>query len=258
MNPLSKPSSPGLSRRALLLLPLLATLPAARVLAAAAQPPLLLFAGAGYKRPAETLCAAFTRETGVPVERSYGNLQQVFAQIRASGRVDVLLGEADFVEHAKDLDLPQRVPLGDGILVLAWRRDFDMPQNLLDLQSVAMPNPQQAIYGRAAQQWLQAQGLWGGLQGRLKVVQTVPQVSAYLTSGQIDAGFINLTEALAIKDQLGGMTVLKSGADSYAPIHIVAFFPPDSAHPETAGCRAAFARFLQTDRVKAMLREAGL
>jgi molybdate transport system substrate-binding protein len=255
---MSPSNSVLLSRRHLLRWSLLAAaLPLPRAFAADAAP-LLLMAGAGYKRPAEALCAAFTRETGIPVERSYGNLQQVFAQIRASGRVDVLLGEADFVEHAKDLDLPQRLPLGDGILVLAWRRDFDMPQNLLDVQSVAMPNPQQAIYGRAAQQWLQAQGLWDGLQSRLKVVQTVPQVSAYLTSGQIDAGFVNLTEALAIKDQLGGMTVLKSGADSYAPIHIVAAFPAEGAQPDTASSRARFAQFLQSARAHEILRKAGL
>ena len=35
-------------------------------------------------------------------------------------------------------------------------------------------------------------------------VQTVPQVSSYLITGEADIGFINLTNALAIEDRIGG------------------------------------------------------
>ncbi|CDW92888.1 MULTISPECIES: molybdate ABC transporter substrate-binding protein [unclassified Thiomonas] len=256
-----------LTRRRLALGGLMALLPAARALAADPAG-LLLMAGAGYKRPVEALCADFTRETGIPVERSYGNLQQIFAQARASGRVDVLIGDADFIDHAKDLSLPQRQTLGQGKLVLAWRRKLlgrrspdpitDPVRDLPEMQSITLPNPQQAIYGRAAEQWLKAKGLWAPLQDKLKIVQTVPQVSAYLTSGQIDAGFLNLTEVLAVKGQLGGYLELQPGADSYAPIDIVAAFPAETAQPETAASRARFAQFLQGVHAQEILRRAGL
>lgn len=225
-------------------------------------------AGAGYKRPVEALCAEFTQQTGIAVERSYGNLQQIFAQARASGRVDVIIGDVDFIDQARDLDLPQRIPLGQGKLVLAWRRKLlgryspapitDPVRDLPQMQSIALPNPQQAIYGRAASQWLKAKGLWEPLQDKLKIVQTVPQVSAYLTSGQIDAGFMNLTEALAVKGQLGGFLVLPAGAGSYTPIDIVAAFAPESAHPASAAARAGFARFLRSPQALAVLSRAGL
>ncbi|MDE2173743.1 MAG: molybdate ABC transporter substrate-binding protein [Betaproteobacteria bacterium] len=256
-----------LTRRRLALGGLMALLPAARALAADPVG-LLLMAGAGYKRPVEALCADFTRETGIPVERSYGNLQQIFAQARASGRVDVLIGDADFIDHAKDLNLPQRQTLGQGKLVLAWRRKLlgrrspdpitDPVRDLPEMQSITLPNPQQAIYGRAAEQWLKAKGLWAPLQDKLKIVQTVPQVSAYLTSGQIDAGFLNLTEVLAVKGQLGGYLELQPGADSYAPIDIVAAFPEQTAQPETSASRARFAQFLQSAQAQEILRRAGL
>lgn len=245
----------------------MALLPAVRALAADPAG-LLLMAGAGYKRPVEALCADFTRETGIPVERSYGNLQQIFAQARASGRVDVLIGDADFIDHAKDLSLPQRQTLGQGKLVLAWRRKLlgrrspdpitDPVRDLPEMQSITLPNPQQAIYGRAAEQWLKAKGLWAPLQDKLKIVQTVPQVSAYLTSGQIDAGFLNLTEVLAVKGQLGGYLELQPGAGSYASIDIVAAFPEQTAQPETAASRARFAQFLQSAQAQEILRRAGL
>jgi molybdate transport system substrate-binding protein len=256
-----------LTRRRLALGGLIALLPAARALAADPAG-LLLMAGAGYKRPVEALCADFTRDTGIAVERSYGNLQQIFAQARASGRVDVLIGDADFIDHAKDLNLPQRQILGQGKLVLAWRRKLlgrrspdpiiDPVRDLPEMQSITLPNPQQAIYGRAAEQWLKAKGLWAPLQDKLKIVQTVPQVSAYLTSGQIDAGFLNLTEVLAVKGQLGGYLEFQPGAGSYAPIDIVAAFPEQTAQPETAASRARFAQFLQSAQAQEILRRAGL
>ncbi|MGB9577769.1 MAG: molybdate ABC transporter substrate-binding protein [Halothiobacillaceae bacterium] len=256
-----------LSRRHFILAALAVALPAAR---AAAESPagLLILAGAGYKRPVEALCAEFTRQTGIAVERSYGNLQQLFAQERASGRVDVLIGDANFIDHARELNLPQRVSLGQGKLVLAWRPNLlgrrspdpitDPVRDLPDMQSITLPNPQQAIYGRAAEQWLKAKGLWEPLQDKLKIVQTVPQVSAYLTSGQIDAGFMNLTEALAVKGQLGGYLELQPGPGSYAPIDIVAAFPAKDAQPETVASRDKFAQFLQNAAAQDILREAGL
>ena len=126
------------------------------------------------------------------------------------------------------------------------------------MQSITLPNPKQAIYGRAAKQWLEAKGLWAPLQDKLKIVQTVPQVSAYLTTGQIDAGFMNLTEALAVKRQLGGYIELQPGADSYAPIDIVAAFPAQGAQHGTAASRARFLQFLQSPDAHAILRKAGL
>lgn len=236
---------------------------------AAEGTPLLVMAGAGYRRPVEALCAAFTTASGVPVERSYGNLEQLFAQIRASGRVDALIGDAQFVDHAKGIDLPQRVLLGQGVMVLAWRRKLlgrYSPQPIVDpvrdlptMRSIALPNPQAAVYGRAAKEWLQAKGLWEPLQDKLKVVQTLPQVSAYLTSGQIDAGFINLTEALAVKGQLGGYLELQPGAGSYAPIDIVAAMPAaSSGDAATAAARGEFARFLQSAPARTILRDNGL
>lgn len=260
------PSLTSALRRSLLLLPLAALAPPKSARAGAPQP-LLLFAGAGYKRPTEALCGAFTHETGIPVERSYGNLQQIFAQARASGRVDVLIGDSGFIDAARDLELPQRLPLGEGVLMLAWRHNLpgrlrggiaDPVRDLPRLRSIALPNPQQAIYGRAAQQWLEAKALWSALQDRLQIVQTVPQVSAYVTTGQVDAGFLNRTEVLAVRPRLGGAIALRPGAGSYAPITIVAALPPAAQHPGTLRERERFAGFLRTPLARRILREAGL
>lgn len=236
-----------------------------------ASPSLLLMAGAGYKRPLEAICNAFTQDSGIAVERSYGNLQQVIAQARASGRVDMLVGDADFIDKARDLAMTQRQSLGQGILVLAWRKGLEPRPDAgagapaaarawlaTPGLSLAMPNAQQAIYGNAARQWLQAQGQWDAVQERLKTVGMVPQVSAYLSSGQVDLGFMNLTEALAVQEQLGGFVRLAPGAESYAPIEIVAALPPASEHPDTLAAREALMRFLAGAKAQELLRRAGL
>ena len=238
---------------------------------ASAQPQaaLLVLAGAGYKRPVEALCAAFTQATGLVVTRGYGNLQQMFAQAQASGRVDVLVGDSSFIDQAHGLQLPRRVALGQGILALAWRRHLPVPDGLSGLAgvrqllaqpswSVGMPTPQQAVYGHAAKQLLLAQGLWQGLQDRLKVVATVPQVSAYLSSGELDLGFVNLTEALVAKDQLGGFLTLPSGEGSYAEVAIVAAMPEASKSGSDLTNAQQFALFLETPVARDILRRAGL
>ena len=123
--------------------------------AQSAAPALLMMAGAGYKRPMEAICQAFTQTTGVTVERSYGNLQQVFAQAKASGRVDVLVGDADFIDKANQLNVPHRTPLGKGVMAMVWRAGLGVKPGLSSLSpldavrtllgdaalSVSMPNP---------------------------------------------------------------------------------------------------------------------
>jgi len=270
-NPLASEASAPLNRRQMLLGAAAGALWLGSAGSARSQttPALLVLAGAGYKRPVEALCAAFTQATGVVVERSYGNLQQLFAQAQASGRVDVLVGDASFIDQAQGLPLPRRVALGRGILTLAWRRNLPVPVGLVGLAglrqllaqpswSVAMPNPQQAVYGNAAKQLLQAQSLWPGLQERLKVVATVPQVSAYLGSGEVDLGFLNLTEALAAKEQLGGFIQLPSGEGSYAEVVIVAAMPEASKSPSALTNSQQFALFLETPVARDILRRAGL
>jgi molybdate transport system substrate-binding protein len=49
-------------------------------------------------------------------------------------------------------------------------------------------------------------------------VEGVPQVGSYITSGEVDAGFVNKTEALAIAGRAG--SVLELPQSCYDPIEI--------------------------------------
>lgn len=216
---------------------------------------LTIAAGAGYKKPMLKLYQAFTSETGVEVTPIFGNMRAVTSQVKNSGRVSLAVGDKGFL-HRSGL-FERFIPLGRGKLVLAWAGTppAEGYQALAgdSIQRVAQPDPKKAIYGRAASQFLEHSGQGGKLGDRLVVTATVPQVSSYLVAKSVDAGFINLTDALTLTDKIGGYTELPS--DSYEPIHIVAGLVKGQG--ETPAVKT-FLAFLDTPAAKRILEEAGL
>lgn len=239
-----------LFRRLLLIAGLFAALPAF------AQN-LLIAAGAGYKRPVSELCAAFQKQSGIGVEQIYGNMGNIVAQSKQGGEIAVIFGDHGFLAGVDGLDFASFLPLGSGRLVVAWPTGGKLlaPAELADTRfaRIAMPNPKAAIYGIAASEFLERSKLAAALQDRLQVVATVPQVSAYLISGDVDAGFINLTEALAIAPKIGGYREIDAAL--YTPIRIVGGVL--RARAERAEVQA-LGRFLDSDEARAILKRNGL
>lgn len=238
---------------------LLASLCLCLVLAAGqalAAETLTLAAGAGYKQMVEDLAVAFTKETGVEMERIYGNMGQVTGMARESGKIDAVLGDKRFLD-ATDLPFNGESVIGKGVLVLvvakgapvSGLKDLTRPE----IKRVAMPDPQKAIYGRAADEYLDSSGQRAALQDKLIVVATVPQVSAYVISGEVDAGFINRTDALAIQDKVA--RILAVDETAYKPILIVA--KPLTGAPH-AKALERFTAFLKGQAAKDIAAKHGL
>ncbi|AFL75319.1 molybdate ABC transporter substrate-binding protein [Thiocystis violascens] len=216
--------------------------------------PLLIAASAGYKKPLMEIYDAFGQSYGTKVEAIFGNLQQVLAQTRDSGRVDLVVGEQAFL--ARTGLFGRDIALGTGRLVLAYgARRLSGYQALTDtkVERIALPDPKKAIYGQAATQFLERSGLMPAIKGKLMTLATVPQVSAYLAAGTVDAGFINITDALGLKDKLAGYDEIP--VDLYDPPVIVLAFPKDRPESEAA---KAFAAFLGTAESRAILTRYGL
>lgn len=218
---------------------------------------LLIAAGAGYKRPVAELSEAFEKKTGNTVEQIYGHLAGVVAQARQSGQVALILGDQAYLESVDGIAFAGFLPLGDGRLVVGWPKGeaIRAVAQLVEprFARIAVPDTKAAIYGIAAQEFLRRSQLEAGLKGRIQVVATVPQVSAYLISGDVDAGFFNLTEALAIKDRIGGY--LEIDRALYSPIRIVAGIVKgfeDHAAVKSLG------DFLESAQARAILDKNGL
>ncbi|EIC20660.1 molybdate ABC transporter substrate-binding protein [Thiorhodovibrio frisius] len=215
---------------------------------------LLVAAGAGYKKPLTEIYAAFTEETGIGVDAAFGNMQQVLAQTRDSGRVDLVVGEQGFLRKSGLFNRFE--PLGTGRLVLAYgRQRLDSWQDIADpsIERIALPDPKKAIYGRAATQFLERSGLMPQVKERLMTLATVPQVSAYLLAGTVDVGFINVTDALGIAEKIAGFDELP--ADLYDPPRIVLAFPTSAGQTDAA---EALATFVSSDQARAIFKRFGL
>ncbi|MDO4968917.1 MAG: molybdate ABC transporter substrate-binding protein [Comamonadaceae bacterium] len=181
---------------------------------------LLIAAGAGYRKPVLELVQAFTEATGIKAEASFGNMKQIEMQARQNPDISVLIGDKAFLapmQLSEKFDL-----LGQGKLVLVAAQGQSL-QGLEDLkgaafQRIAMPDRSKAVYGNAAYTCLERSGLMPAVQARLLEVATVPQVSAYVLTRQVDAGFVNATEALALQDKAGPQVAV--AATCYDPIEL--------------------------------------
>lgn len=223
---------------------------------AMAQESVLVAGGAGYKRPIDEIANGFEAASKIKVERIYGHMGHVLQQTRASGKVAVVFGEQDVLEKADQVAFSRFLPLGRGRLVLAWPKGKTL-KSAAELGGegfarIGVADTKQAIFGKAAIEFLQHGALYPAVEKRLIVVSTVPQVSAYLISGEVDAGFINLTEALAIRDRIGGF--IEIPVDDYAPIRITAGLV---AGQDSAPVRA-LVDYMQTQAVTEIIKRYGL
>ncbi|MEF2230100.1 MAG: molybdate ABC transporter substrate-binding protein [Pseudodesulfovibrio sp.] len=217
----------------------------------------VLAAGAGYKKMVNALNAAYTEKTGQSLNLVYGNMGQVTAMAKESGQVCMVLGDSNYLVGKAQLRLSTELELGRGKLVLAFAKgsrfsrveDLDNPE----ARRIALPDTSKAIYGKAGREFLTNTGRLPAIRSRLVEVATVPQVFAYLTTGEVDMGFLNLTHALNVRDQIGGYAVIDE--KDYAPIRIIVGVL--DASPDKAAAQP-FLSFLETPEAKAIVRANGL
>ncbi|MBS0466706.1 MAG: molybdate ABC transporter substrate-binding protein [Proteobacteria bacterium] len=179
---------------------------------------LLVAAGAGYRKPVMELLEDFSKSSGIRTEASFGNMKQVEIQVKQNPDIALMIGDRAFLEP---MGLAERFqPLGQGKLVLVTARGQAIA-SLADLREprfkrIALADRTKAVYGNAAATCLQRLGLAQPLAERLVEVATVPQVSAYVATGEVDAGFLNRTEALALQGRAG--QAIDAPQDCYDPI----------------------------------------
>ncbi|MBN1278883.1 MAG: molybdate ABC transporter substrate-binding protein [Chlorobiaceae bacterium] len=217
---------------------------------------LTIAAGAGYKRPLVDIAALYEKKTGNHIDAIFGNMQQIFSQTETSGKVSIIFGEKNFLQRSA-LSFSSFHPIGKGTLVLAWRKGLNL-KRLEEIQEkqirrLGTADPKKAIYGHATTEYLEKSGLFEAVSYKLLTLSTVPQVSAYLVSGEIDAGFVNITDAIGIQEKTGGM--LQVPRNLYSPIDIQAAVIKEYEHKKTV---KDFLRFLKERESIAILKRYGI
>lgn len=217
---------------------------------------LLIVSGGGYKKPMQALIAEYQKTTNKQVDASFGNMRQITTQAKASSKIALAIGDEKFFKQTNDI-FSNYQPLGEGKLVIAWAQNRPQITTAADLKNsdisrIAMPHPKKAIYGLAATEWLKTEKLETALEEVLLQASTIPQVSSYLVAREVDAGFINLTDAIGLKNRIGGYTVLESG---YTPIKIVA--ATIKGHEDNDELKA-FTDFLASPKAREIFTKFGL
>ena len=119
------------------------------------------------------------------------------------------------------------------------------------LRHFAIPNPEHAPYGRAAEQVLRGQGLWEAIKPKLVFGENISQAAQFAASGSAQGGIFAYSLALAPAiGALGSYVLIRS--EWHAPLRqrMVLLKNAD----ETA---KSFYVYLQTPAARAVLRKYG-
>ena len=149
-----------------------------------------------FSRPAAELSARFEGETGVIVRISNGSTGKLYAQIVNAAPFDVFLAadteRPKLLEKSGHAVAESRFTYAKGALVL-WSRDAkDCLAALMDEDGgrVALANPRTAPYGKAAVEFLEAEGGWESVSARAVYGENVNQTLQFVATGNAVVGFI--------------------------------------------------------------------
>ncbi len=216
-----------------------------------------LAAGAGFRRPIAEVASAFEKGSGHKILQVYGHMGQVLAQARESGRVALVCGDRVVLEGAKGVEFDRMVRLGIGKLVVAYRKGLTLTkaEDLVhgDFKRIGIPDQANAIYGKAGRQFLERAQLAEKINPKLIAVATVPQVTSYVARGEMDAGFVNATDAIGMTGNIGGF--VEVDPKLYDLVEVGCGVVASAKNSVAAD---GFAKFLATDAARAILTRYGL
>jgi len=209
----------------------------------------------------EQLGRDFRAETGQSVTFSFASTGVLARQLQAGAPFDVFA--AAHVSFVRDVvqagacDAATQVNYARGRLAL-WTRAGTAapPRALRDLtdaryRKIAIANPDHAPYGRAARQALERLGLYEELRPKLVFGENVRQAFQLAESGNVDAAIIALSHVATDRDN-PWLEVPEELFPSFEQALVVC------SRGKNRDGGLAFARFVDSPRGRAALREFGL
>lgn len=223
-------------------------------------------AAADLSSALKEIAEAYQKKTGVEVKLSFGSSGSLTQQIENGAPFDVFF--------SADADFPARLVKGGyadgstlyryavGRVVLWMSANFMLfPEKdginvLLDpsVKKIAIANPTQAPYGRAAVAVLKHYGVYDKVSDRLVMGENVAQAAQFVESGNAQAGFVALAHALAPEIKGRGKYWLIP-ADAYPQLDQSVVVMSHSVHAQDA---RAFVESLKTADAVAILARYGL
>jgi len=229
---------------------------------AAAQPgppTLTVYAAADLAFAFKEIVPLFEHSTGVKVTLVLGSTGNLAIQIEHGAPADVFFAaDQSFVDglRARGVVIPGTESLyAQGRIVLATSKKAAVAvRDLADLgkaavRRVAIANPAHAPYGRAAQQALEATGLWERLRPKLVYGENIRQTMQFIQTGAVEAGIV----ALSVAD-VPEVQYVPIDPKLHRPLNQMAAVVKRSARPELG---VAFIQFLNGPEGRPVMKRLG-
>jgi len=222
---------------------------------------LLVLSASNLSAVLPEIAAAFTRDTGIIVNFSFGSSGQLSQQVIQGGRADVFISaDRGFVDAVLDEDRAfedSRKVFALVQLVLWWRDDLDIDDldDLDDLEGeeykkIALSNPNHVPTGIAAKGALQKVGVWDSIKGRMVFGESATQTIQFASSGNVEVAIV--PKSLAIQEAGGSYALISP--DLYQPLEQEAVVLRDSKAPAKA---TEFIEFLVSSEAEQLLSASG-
>jgi len=150
-------------------------------------------------------------ENGAPVDVFCAADQQFMDLAAQKGLIDPA-SRRDFTRNVMVLAVP-----ADSKLRISALRDLAGPQ----VKRVALGNLGTTPLGREAKKAFGAAGVWGQVEPKLVIGETVRQVLDYIVRGEVDAGFVFATDALHAGVKVRVALVLDQAGPFRYPVAVV-------------------------------------
>ncbi len=167
--------------------------------------PLVLLAASDLQYALPEIASRYEAETGRKVTISLGSTGNIAAQIENGAPADIFFAaDGSFLDRLgkKDLlDEKTRQVYATGRIVVTYAKGTAVEVKTIEdlaspeVKKVAIANPEHAPYGRAAQQALEAKGLWSLIKPKIVLGENVSQTFQFIHTGNADAGIIALSIA---------------------------------------------------------------
>ena len=217
---------------------------------------------ANFTAPMQKIAADFERDTGHKAQLSFGATGKFYAQIKNGAPFEILLAADDEIPARLEKEgfaaSGSRFTYAIGQLALWSARPGyvdDMGEVLKQdtFEHLAIANPRLAPYGAAAVETLTRLGLLGRVEGRLVQGENIAQAFQFVSTGNAELGFVALSQVY-----VGGK--LKSGSAWIVPANLHKPIRQDAvvlARGRDNPAAAALARFLKTDKARAVINSYG-
>lgn len=247
-----------------ILLLVLGTMAAYRVMTPPRSSPLLVFAPASLGEPMQAIGQAYTGRDGRPVLLNIAGSATLARQIEAGAPADVFVSAdvawMDHLQAAGWVEAGSRFDLAGNTLVLVAPADAAAPLDLAapdalaarlgDWGLLAVAEVDTVPAGRYARQALEATGHWDAVAGRLSQSDNVRTALNFVARGEAPLGIVYATDA---RLQPRVAVVAEFEAGSHAPV----VYPVARVAGSPGGKADDFLDWLRGPEARAILQQHG-